>query len=270
MDDLRCLFCKGKGCKYEDYTRWLTYENTRNAVEGVYSNWVTDTVLAMARPSTRAIREHSIIEQFKDYKPDDFTAADIEFYNLGWKDMGVPPLELAIDIVQLMAGVTDRGLKVAVHCHAGRVKHVRLRRPGALQTTKQVQIVHDFAHFLHELRCAYPSRSADDAARRQRRALHGPETLRLRALPKVVDALCTRISELVPQSGGTLPPLSQRGYLPPIDKPSSQRTSSSMQGYDAKLFEKIEEIKWNADLLTYSSFVKLMAPSADSSVIERE
>jgi hypothetical protein len=143
-----CLFCRGKGCKYENYENWLHTRNTHNAIEGVFSNWITDEVLAMARPSTRTLREYDIIGQFRaagvgavfnlqqpgehrrcgdgvtdadgfSYAPDEFTSQGIAFHNLGWRDMSAPTCEAMLDIVQLVAGAIVRCGKVAIHCHAG-------------------------------------------------------------------------------------------------------------------------------------------------------
>lgn len=65
-DRVRCLFCRGKKCKYEDFTLWSNQRNTHQALVGVHSNWVTDHVVAMARPSQRVIEEHDLIRQFKE------------------------------------------------------------------------------------------------------------------------------------------------------------------------------------------------------------
>jgi hypothetical protein len=34
-------------------------------IAGLHSNWITDTMVGMQRPSARAIREHNILEQLK-------------------------------------------------------------------------------------------------------------------------------------------------------------------------------------------------------------
>lgn len=60
---LQCsLFCGGHRCKYEVPNRW---KDSDMALNGLFSHWVTDNVLAMARPSTFLFREHNLIEQFK-------------------------------------------------------------------------------------------------------------------------------------------------------------------------------------------------------------
>ena len=57
-----CKFCGGKNCKHEDYTTNLSYNN---AFEGLNSNWITNKILAMQRPSSRIMEEYGIIEKFK-------------------------------------------------------------------------------------------------------------------------------------------------------------------------------------------------------------
>ncbi len=55
------LFCGGARCKYERGERWGEEEK---ALRGLYSHWVTPDILAMARPSSRMIRE-GLVDQFK-------------------------------------------------------------------------------------------------------------------------------------------------------------------------------------------------------------
>ena len=60
---LQCsLFCGDQRCKYEVPHRWKEEEK---ALKGLFSHWVTDDILAMARPSTVLFREHDLIAQFK-------------------------------------------------------------------------------------------------------------------------------------------------------------------------------------------------------------
>ncbi|OXB65340.1 hypothetical protein ASZ78_016984 [Callipepla squamata] len=110
-------------------------------------NWITDNILAMARPSTELIEKYNIIEQFErcgiktiinlqrpgehascgnpleqesgfTYLPEAFMEAGIYFYNFGWKDYGVASLTTILDMVKVMAFALQEG-RVAVHCHAG-------------------------------------------------------------------------------------------------------------------------------------------------------
>ncbi|XP_065802956.1 protein tyrosine phosphatase domain-containing protein 1 isoform X2 [Muntiacus reevesi] len=138
------MACGGKACKYENAARWGEQEQ---AIKGVYSSWVTDNILAMARPSTEVLEKFCIIEQFRShgiksiinlqrpgehascgnpleqesgftYLPEAFMEAGIYFYNFGWKDYGVASLTTILDMVKVMTFALQEG-KVAIHCHAG-------------------------------------------------------------------------------------------------------------------------------------------------------
>ncbi|PSN44972.1 Protein tyrosine phosphatase domain-containing protein 1 [Blattella germanica] len=56
------FFCGGKHCKYENADAW---DASHMAIDGIFSHWVTDDILAMARPSTEIIKAKNIIGQFK-------------------------------------------------------------------------------------------------------------------------------------------------------------------------------------------------------------
>ncbi|KAJ8259723.1 hypothetical protein GJAV_G00172680 [Gymnothorax javanicus] len=56
------MACGGRACKYENPSRWSSEEQ---AVKGLYSSWITDNLLAMARPSTEIIEKYNIIDQFQ-------------------------------------------------------------------------------------------------------------------------------------------------------------------------------------------------------------
>uniref|UniRef100_A0A4X2L7H3 Protein tyrosine phosphatase domain-containing protein 1 n=1 Tax=Vombatus ursinus TaxID=29139 RepID=A0A4X2L7H3_VOMUR len=138
------MACGGRACKYENPARWSDQEQ---AIKGIYSSWVTDNILAMARPSTELIEKYNIIEQFQSYGiktiinlqrpgehascgntlepesgftylPEAFMEAGIYFYNFGWKDYGVASLTTILDMVKVMTFALQEG-KVAIHCHAG-------------------------------------------------------------------------------------------------------------------------------------------------------
>ncbi|XP_069889416.1 protein tyrosine phosphatase domain-containing protein 1 isoform X2 [Dipodomys merriami] len=138
------MACGGRACKYENPARWSEQEQ---AIKGVYSSWVTDNILAMARPSSELLEKYHIIEQFLShgiktiinlqrpgehascgnsleqesgftYLPEAFMEAGIYFYNFGWKDYGVASLTAILDMVKVMTFALQEG-KVAIHCHAG-------------------------------------------------------------------------------------------------------------------------------------------------------
>ncbi|KAJ8411195.1 hypothetical protein AAFF_G00172010 [Aldrovandia affinis] len=138
------LACGGRDCQYEGPACWRPIQQ---AVRGVFSTWVTDDIIAMARPSTHLIKRYSIIEQFQQlniksimnlqlpgehahcgdplepdsgftYSPQVFMENDIFFYNFGMLDFGVSSLTGILDGVKVLAFAVKAG-RVAVHCHAG-------------------------------------------------------------------------------------------------------------------------------------------------------
>ncbi|XP_052085009.1 protein tyrosine phosphatase domain-containing protein 1-like [Mytilus californianus] len=137
------LFCGGKKCKY---CTWENWTEDKTEIKGLYSNWVTDNILAMARPSSKAIKKFDIIKQFKEkgitsvisiqkpgehadcgygleesgftYDPQMFMENGIYFYNFGWDDYGVASLSTILDMVKVIQFAVSDG-KVAIHCHAG-------------------------------------------------------------------------------------------------------------------------------------------------------
>ncbi|XP_035209404.1 protein tyrosine phosphatase domain-containing protein 1-like isoform X2 [Stegodyphus dumicola] len=136
------VFCGGKKCKY-DSANWHKEDM---AINGIYSHWITNDILAMARPNTETIEKYNVIQQFRDkgissiinlqmpgehsscgntldasgfsYNPQLFMDNDIFFYNFRWKDYGTVSETMVLDMVKVMAFALSEG-KVAVHCHAG-------------------------------------------------------------------------------------------------------------------------------------------------------
>ncbi|KAH0516723.1 Protein tyrosine phosphatase domain-containing protein 1 [Microtus ochrogaster] len=184
------MACGGRACKYENPARWSEQEQ---AIKGVYSSWVTDSILAMARPSSEVLEKYHIIEQFLGhgiktiinlqrpgehascgnsleqesgftYLPEAFMEAGIYFYNFGWKDYGVASLTAILDMVKVMTFALQEG-KVAVHCHAG------LGRTAHAVTLAQYLI-------------------------RQRHLLHGYEARLLKHVPKIIHLVCKLLLDL--------------------------------------------------------------------------
>ena len=144
VGDNHCaIFCKGVHCKYEDPNFWRA---DQMVLQGSFSHWVTDEVLAMSRPTTLLLREYDFIGQLKahgiksifcvqkpgehsrcgqklepsgfSYDPQEIMDAGIYFYNFGWDDFGVPSMPMVLDMVRVVDFAVSRG-KVAIHCHAG-------------------------------------------------------------------------------------------------------------------------------------------------------
>ncbi|XP_048409696.1 protein tyrosine phosphatase domain-containing protein 1 isoform X2 [Stegostoma tigrinum] len=138
------LVCGGKECRYEGPGEWTLQQQ---AIRGVFSAWVTDDILAMARPSTQLIKKFNIIKQFQglniksvinlqvpgehdhcgdplelksgfSYLPETFMENNIYFFNFGMADFGVSSLVRVLDAVKVTSFAIQEG-KVAVHCHAG-------------------------------------------------------------------------------------------------------------------------------------------------------
>ncbi|XP_051515762.1 protein tyrosine phosphatase domain-containing protein 1 [Myxocyprinus asiaticus] len=136
--------CGGQACKYEDPSHWSEDDQ---AINGIYSSWITDDLLAMARPSTEIIEKYNIIDQFLrcglktlinlqcpgehascgnpleaesgfTYRPETFMEVGIYFYNFRWNDYGVASLMTILDMVKVMSFAIQEG-KMAIHCHAG-------------------------------------------------------------------------------------------------------------------------------------------------------
>ncbi|XP_026750643.2 protein tyrosine phosphatase domain-containing protein 1-like isoform X1 [Galleria mellonella] len=138
---LQCaLFCGGSRCQYE-----LPLQRAA-AIQGLYSDWITDDILAMARPSTASIAARNIIQQFHSwgirtvinlqmpgehascgppltksgftYDPVIFMANDIYYYNFAWPDYGEASLSGLLDMAKVLSFALQEG-RVAIHCHAG-------------------------------------------------------------------------------------------------------------------------------------------------------
>ncbi|KAJ8985848.1 hypothetical protein NQ317_006219 [Molorchus minor] len=137
------VFCGGLNCKYENPENWKA---DSLAIQGIYSHWITDDILAMARPSTIVIVQKNVIQQFQSlgiksiinlqcprehascgpplensgfsYDPNMFMEHNIFHYNFEWKDYGDATLMGLLNMVKVLAFTLTEG-RVAVHCHAG-------------------------------------------------------------------------------------------------------------------------------------------------------
>ncbi|CAL1528249.1 unnamed protein product, partial [Lymnaea stagnalis] len=57
------IFCGGKTCKYCTEFNWKPHQM---AISGLYSEWVTDNILAMARLSNQNIEKYDMLKQLRD------------------------------------------------------------------------------------------------------------------------------------------------------------------------------------------------------------
>ncbi|XP_070558696.1 protein tyrosine phosphatase domain-containing protein 1-like isoform X2 [Ptychodera flava] len=140
------MFCGGRNCKYCNPSKG-NWPPERMVVKGLFSEWITDDIIAISRPSTDIVDKFDIIGQFKklgitsivnlqrpgehsscgntleeesgfSYLPQTFMDNDVFFYNFGWDDYGVRSLPSILDMVKVMSFALQEG-KAAVHCHAG-------------------------------------------------------------------------------------------------------------------------------------------------------
>ncbi|XP_012340481.1 protein tyrosine phosphatase domain-containing protein 1-like [Apis florea] len=137
------IFCGGSRCKYENSKAWPP---VHMAIQNIFSHWVTDEVLAMARPNTAQIIKKDIIAQFQGwsiktiinlqtpgehascggpleesgftYDPNVFMKHGIYYYNFALKDYGDATMSKLLDMVKVVAFAVQEG-RVAIHCHAG-------------------------------------------------------------------------------------------------------------------------------------------------------
>ncbi|KAK2917940.1 hypothetical protein Q8A73_004686 [Channa argus] len=218
---LLCLLaCGGKDCRYEGPECWKL---NQQVIRGLFSSWVTDDIIAMARPSNHLIEKYNIIEQFQRLNIKSIINMQLpgEHAHCG------PPLDPESGFTYSPQSFMENDMKegrVAVHCHAGlgrtgvliacyliytlrispseAVHFVRIKRPCSIQTRAQITQVFDFARLLCTQLVQYPDLSLRHGApftlqhylNRQALLLHGQEGRALRQTPKVLYLLCVRLS----------------------------------------------------------------------------
>ncbi|UJR23710.1 hypothetical protein I4U23_026691 [Adineta vaga] len=156
------LGCRGANCKYERMDYW---QPEQMAIHGIFSHWITDSILACSRPTVR----HSTLKNlFHDagiraifnletpdehiscghgnhtsgfsYDPSAFMDLGIFVYNYAMEDYGTVKVETILDIMKVMSFAMKQG-KIAVHCHAG------LGRTGFVICS---YLVHEYRMTAHE------------------------------------------------------------------------------------------------------------------------
>lgn len=143
---MRCMLCRGASCNRCGLEAYLQLQTP--ALEHVHSSWVTESIIAMQRPSDNLIDKSNLIDQFINlgvgavfnltepgehpycgpglieatgfpYTPERLMAKGINHFNYSWPDMTAPPLSMMLDIVQVASHQLSEKRKLAVHCHAG-------------------------------------------------------------------------------------------------------------------------------------------------------
>ncbi|XP_064346161.1 protein tyrosine phosphatase domain-containing protein 1 isoform X2 [Camelus dromedarius] len=196
--------CGGKACKYENPARWSEQEQ---AIKGVYSSWVTDHILAMARPSTELLEKYCIIEQFRSHG----IKTIINLQRPGEHASCGNPLEQESGFTYLPEAFMEAG-SVLIACYlvfATRMTadqaiiFVRAKRPNSIQTRGQLLCVREFTQFLVPLRnvfsCCDPKAHAVTLAQyliRQHHLLHGYEARLLKHVPKIIHLVCRLLLDL--------------------------------------------------------------------------
>ncbi|XP_069942063.1 protein tyrosine phosphatase domain-containing protein 1-like [Cherax quadricarinatus] len=310
--ELQCsVFCGGKRCRYDNGDSWGAEDM---AINGIYSHWVTDSILAMARPSTEVIQKKDLVGQFLkhdiktvinlqlpgehsscgdplsdsgfSYDPSIFMENGIFYYNFGMRDYGEPTQGALLDMVKVMAFALSEG-KVAVHCHAGvgrtgvliacylvyslrvrasdAIRYVRLKRPNAVQTSKQIQVVQEFEQFILPQLYVFCNRDFVKEKRnqeftlqqylnRQRIVLHGYEARTLKNIPKLLYVICERLLRVCGCGGSTAPP----HLLAPLEISYTVGTPSFTSFFLSAQFDHVTRV-------SYSSPQSLASPTFSAS-----
>ncbi|XP_057693328.1 protein tyrosine phosphatase domain-containing protein 1 isoform X2 [Corythoichthys intestinalis] len=200
---LLCLLaCGGVDCRYEGPECWKA---NQQVIRGIFSSWVTDDIIAMARPSKSLIDKYNIIEQFQRLN----IKSIINMQMPGEHAHCGPPLDPKSGFTYSPQSFMEND-SVLIACYliytlrispSEAVHYVRIKRPRSIQTRAQISQVFDFARLLATQLVQYPDLSLRHGApvtlqhylNRQALLLHGQEARTLRYIPKVVYLLCVHL-----------------------------------------------------------------------------
>ena len=142
---LKCLFCGGKKCQYENYLN-----NPNFAIEGLHCDLIENIIYAGQRPCNFLIKKFNLINKFLSnniglivnlqkqgehpycgpgeidylsgysYNPSLFSSEGIKVKLAGWRDLSPESNDFMLDIVKEMTyTIKVEHKKVYVHCHTG-------------------------------------------------------------------------------------------------------------------------------------------------------
>eukprot|EP01028_Stygiella_incarcerata_P012019 TRINITY_DN720_c1_g1_i1.p1 TRINITY_DN720_c1_g1~~TRINITY_DN720_c1_g1_i1.p1 ORF type:complete len:1382 (+),score=487.06 TRINITY_DN720_c1_g1_i1:382-4146(+) len=200
----------------------------------------------------------------------------IHYYNFPWDDMGVPSMDVMLNITHVIAFIISRGGKVVVHCHAGlgrtglviacyfvygkrcnpqlAIDEVRIHRPHSLQTKSQTKFVSQFAGYLSELRRTFRIRLRDPQINflnyldRQKKYLHGAEARHIRSVPKIIHEIAMMMQLLTEL--GQIPKVVFKDFcqaLKDVRKPDADRIK--------RIQRQINSDKWDCLYEEMDSYV---------------
>uniref|UniRef100_A0A915N3K7 Tyrosine specific protein phosphatases domain-containing protein n=1 Tax=Meloidogyne javanica TaxID=6303 RepID=A0A915N3K7_MELJA len=193
-ESLKCkLYCRGSKCIYCNPENW---NEEQQVIRGVYSNWIDENILAMARPTERTFNEFNLIEQFKkekiktlinlqcvnehdfcgpqlithtgfSYDPEILMSKQIYYYNFGIPDFGTISVHSILNIAKVIWFSLKKGRTgTLIACFlvwakgistSEAIDFVRNARPNSVQSLEQINAVEEFSYHVYKNGTALPN-----------------------------------------------------------------------------------------------------------------